>query len=136
MEPSSWTEGLDAAVNLTWAEDDVKSWHSRSAHRAESTSMAPLGPHGLQMMRGGVWGREWVKSPVLDHSAPASSTGLSFTSGRAAAEWLRLWLGLNSDWRTVHGGEGGGVRSNEKGRGGGSPVESISDMEKMGRANI
>lgn len=45
-----------------------------------------------------------------------SATGLSFTSRRAAAEWLPLWFqinpslqakGLNSDWGTVRGGEGG-----------------------------
>lgn len=46
-------------VKLTWAEEDVKSWHSKSAHRAENTSMAPVRPHSLQMMRG-----KWVESPV------------------------------------------------------------------------
>lgn len=70
-------------VNLTWASVDVKSWHSRSAHRAENTSMAPARPHRLQMM----WGK-WVKSPVpvVGHSAPVSATGLSFTPRR------RCWM--------------------------------------------
>lgn len=66
-------------VKLTWAEEDVKSWHSKSAHSAENTSMAPVRPQSPD--DAGEMGR----IPGLP-----SATGLSFTSRRAAAEWLPL----------------------------------------------
>lgn len=45
-------------MTLTWAEEDVKSWQSKSAHSPENSSMAPVGPQSPDDAG------EWVESPV------------------------------------------------------------------------
>lgn len=100
-------------ITLTWDEDGVKSWHSKSTQRAENTVMAPRSPSHTRVYA------DKVKSPGSRSSVtspPASATEPSFTSRRAAPEWLSLWFqinpslqpkGLNSIYRTAHKDEGG-----------------------------
>lgn len=52
--------GMRHLITLTWAEDDVKSWHSKSTQRAENTAMAPRSPSHTR-----VYARKGqIKSPV------------------------------------------------------------------------
>ena len=110
LKEKRWMRHL---MNPTWAEDDVKSWHSKSTQRAEHTAMSDPLSLTNPSLRGK---RSNPRFPVLAHSPPASATEPSFTSLRNAPEWLSLWSqinpslqleGLNSIWRTVHRGEWG-----------------------------
>lgn len=44
MRTCRFKEGLRPLRALTWADDDVKSWHSKRTQRAENTAMFPSWP--------------------------------------------------------------------------------------------
>lgn len=102
-------------ATLTWADDDVKSWHSKSTQSAENTTMAPSAPSKTRVYaekKGQIPGSR----SSLTHPQRRQLGTLSFSSRRTAPEWLSLWFqinpslqpkGLNSVWRTVLRGEGG-----------------------------
>lgn len=88
VKEKGWMQHL---MNPTWAEDDVKSWHSKSTQRAENTAMPdPLSPHKSEFTR------NKVKSPVPGpRSLPPSVRNGAFL--HLAAQNSRMAISLVPD---------------------------------------
>lgn len=100
-------KGGCGASQLTWADDDVKSWHSKSTQTAESTAMASSSPSQTRLYA------EKIQIPGSRSSlTPPQRPQRGFPSPRSA-QLLNGFLfgfqinpslqpkGLNSIWRTV-----------------------------------
>lgn len=118
-------------VNLTWAKVDVKSWHSRSAHRAENTSMAPARPQSPDDVR------KMIEIPRSRSRSlgPRVRNSALLHAAECLPPRFQMKPSLQAKGAELKTGEASagarGVRWNEP-----ASQAEISDMEKMGRANL